>query len=83
MVGVSLRLAKVGITFFLQAFILQDSLLLCVDQSLFFDFLLEAHEWTKLLGDRVGDSFELNVLLASWAAHKSKRDPESRPLVFE
>ena len=83
MVRVLLGLAKVGIIFILEAFIVEDALFLCIGQGLRLDLLLEVEQGSKLCCDRFGQSLELDFLLAARAGHEREGDPQRGPAVLE
>ena len=74
-IGELLRSAEVRIGLRSQALIVQKTLLLSVVERLPLDLLFQADKRAELLRYGLGDTLELNLLLAAWAGHESEGDP--------
>ena len=82
-VGVFLRLVVVDVIWVLKSLIGKDSLALCILEGLSLNLFLQGNQWSKLSGDGLGESLDLELLVAAWAGHEAEGDSESGPLVLE
>ena len=77
-----LRLATVGITRPHQTFVLENTLLLSIKETLLLHDGPKAVEGSEDLGDRKRNTLEFNVLVAVRTAHKFEGDAEGGPLAL-
>ena len=81
MVGIFLFFAKIDVIFVAQSFIFKDTLSLSIYISISFNAFLHANQGTKLISDRLGEPFKLDLLVTAWASHETKGDAKGRPLM--
>ena len=82
-VGELLGVVVVSITHSGETFIMEDPLIFSVLKSLLLNMLFEGNERAELAGDGLGDTSDVDLLLAAGAAHEGESDSECSPLVLE
>ena len=84
MVGELLRLSVVVVALSHESLIAKDALLFSIAQCQFLDLFLQAKEWSEFFGYGAGDFLgHLDLLLAAWARHESKCDPQRCPSMLQ
>lgn len=78
-----LGFVEVGVTGGGKALVAQNSLLLGVEESLFFNSLFKADERAELCSNRTGHPLDVNLHLAGRALHEGEAYAKARPLVLE